>query len=218
MTINIPHSSMYEVNVKGVENIIFSDPQSGIKNTPISIPIRKDKVAIDWLMYENRSPILEMLNKKGIAEKVNRSYWYCFISSLDRKQDVNIIKELLFWENLYHRDDSNVTILIPGWGWSGNQYDYYRRVFQINEVPCLVITDNKFPTDFIIMSKNLINTKYLGDNFVNIRDILDTFHNMIMNEGNLQKIKRTLIKEKLTKIIGKTWKELSKLVSINIGK
>ena len=149
-------------------------------------------------------------------EEEIKSNWYCFITSLDREQDINLIKELLFWGRIYHDDDANIEILIPGW--AGKRYDYYRRVFQINEVPCLILTDNdEYPVDFILISKNLINTEYLGENFVNLREMLDFLHNTLMNEGNLKKIKMELLKTKFETILGKTWNEIKSLISLNIG-
>jgi len=152
----------------------------------------------------------------GIVEESGKSHWYCFITSLDREQDVSLIKELLFWGTLYHNDDGDIEILIPGY--AGKRYDYYRRVFQVSDVPCLILTDtDKYPVDFILISKNLINTEYLGDSFMNLREMLEFLHNTLMNEGNLREIKKELFKKKFETIIGKTWNEIKSLISLNIG-
>ena len=124
-----------------------------------------------------------------------KSYWYCFLTSLDRKQDINILKEILFWGTIYHNDDSVVEILIPGW--AGERYYYYRNVFQVNQIPCLILTDNKeYPVDSILLSKNFINTENLGDNFTNLREVLDFFHNILINDNSLKKVNKVLLKKR----------------------
>lgn len=178
--------------------------------------IKKQRERTDIVEIDEQGKIIVSPYYERIRyAKKKKSYWYCFLTSLDREQDISILKEILFWGTIYHNNDSDVEILIPGW--AGERYDYYRRLFKIDQVPSLILTDNKeSPVDFILISKKFINTEYLGDNFVNLRELLDFLHNLLINESSLKKINKELFKKQIQKITKKTWDEIKDIVSLNI--
>ena len=142
------------------------------------------------------------------------SYWFCFVSSLDRAKDIRLVKELLFWGQIYHDDDAEVHILISGF--EKEKYDYYRQVFEIVDVPSLVLADNpKPPNDFVKFSPNFFTEELLGKDFEKIRDTMDSLHNHLSLVGNLRKVKNSILKKKLKSVLDKAWKDLKSMISIS---
>lgn len=145
-----------------------------------------------------------------------QSYWFCFISSLDRAKDISLLKELLFWATLYHKDDAEVNILVSGY--SGEKYDFYRRVFNVVDIPSLVLTDERiFPIDFVKFGPDFFTVGLLGNDFGKLRDVMDSLHNLLSLKGNLKKVRDKIIKKKLSSTLAKGWKELKDLISITVS-
>jgi hypothetical protein len=143
------------------------------------------------------------------------SYWFCFVSSLDRPTDISLIKELLFWAYIYHRDDSKLYILIPGL--TQKDYEVYRTIFKISEVPELVFTDSEtYPIDYVKFNSNFFTSKLVGDDYKKLRDTMDSLHNTLQNTGSLRKVKTRVIKQKLTTSLARSWGEIKSLISINL--
>lgn len=148
-----------------------------------------------------------------VSDEYRKSYWYCFITSLDREKDVTLLKEIVFWERIYHKNTSQVEVLVP----DNDRYYFYSRLFQVYEVPCLVLTDSDtYPLDYVVIPKNIISEEYLGERYIKFRELLDFFHNIVMIDGKLSKVKKELIKQKVESILEKSSSVLKEIV-INIG-
>lgn len=165
----------------------------------------------DQLVSVNNSSNREILQQP----KLQSSYWFLFVSSLDRAKDEALLKEILFWSAIYHIEDSVVRIFHP----AGNKRDYhfYRRVFEITEVPCLILADTDYhPNDFVRLSSGFLSEEILGQNYSKFREIMEALHNTLILEGDLEKIKSQLLQEKITNIVSKGWQEIKSLVSISL--
>jgi hypothetical protein len=147
---------------------------------------------------------------------VYKSYWYSFITSLDRPRDIIMIKELLLWGSIYHKYDSIVKILIPNN--SGEDYRIYSNLFKITKVPCLVLTDKADNADeYIKFSSGLLTQQLLGEDYIKLREIMDYLHNVLFQERELKKVNKQVWKSNITNILVKSWSEIKDFVTINIS-
>lgn len=179
---------------------------------PSDFASQNPKIIWDEKIGENNLSNQQILQQ----QKLQSSYWFLFVSSLDRAKDEALLKEILFWSAIYHIEDSVVRIFHP----AGNKRDYhfYRRVFEITEVPCLILADTDYhPNDFVRLSSGFLSEEILGQNYLKFREIMEALHNTLILEGDLEKIKSQLLQDKITNIVSKGWQEIKSLVSISLS-
>ncbi|NMC76269.1 MAG: hypothetical protein GYA60_03105 [Candidatus Methanofastidiosa archaeon] len=152
--------------------------------------------------------------------ETKKTYWYLFVSSLDREEDITLIKELLFWEHLYHKQDSKIEILVPGANSTNGRISFMRRTFKVTLLPTLILTDRPiylYPNSFIKISPGFFSENFIGKDFEKLRDLMDYFQNAFMLSNSMDKLKLDILKKHLSTIIMKSWSEMKGLISINIG-
>jgi len=143
------------------------------------------------------------------------SYWFCFVSSIDRRNDISLVKELLFWSQIYHLEDSRVHILIPGL--TQREYSSWRIIFDVADVPTLVLTDEEArPNKYVKFSPTVLSEEFLGEGYGRLRDTMDSLHNLLSG-GNLRQVKQKVLIQKLENGLSKGWNEVKDLISIHIS-
>jgi hypothetical protein len=167
--------------------------------------------------YRPATPFLPYLPSDSQFEK---SFWYFFVGGVDREQDVIIIKEILFWHQIYHKEDTKIEILVPNSSSPGSRYNFLRRSFEIVSLPTLVLTDRpirEYPGNYIKLSNGFLVKNLLGEQFEKLRDVMDYLHNSFLLTQSIDDLRVEIFKKHISTILLKTWMEIKDVISITIG-
>lgn len=165
-------------------------------------------------------PIDSLVEGKSITDdseiSTRKSYWYHFTASIDKATDKTLLKELLYWSEIYHREDCVFNVFYPAGG--DRHLKHYRRLFNVVDYPTLIVTDNDvLPNDYLALSPEFMSEGVLGNEFEDLRNVLENLHALIVDNNGLSKVKRKVIQNKMGSSVKKGWKELKSLVSISVS-
>lgn len=148
----------------------------------------------------------------------NISYWYFFIPNLEKTYYNKIIKEILYWSEIYHKNNSRLKFLSPRV--SEEEYIFFMRIFNVNDVPALIITDDpNNPTNYIEITSHFFSkSRNLGKKFEKLINIMDFVHNYLLVKGDINAFKKEILKNKIEKILSKHWNVIKEYFRINIAR